>query len=80
MYERATIIMEMEQSMLPLVTAFKRWHFFARYRYQQVRRKLFGGGVSHAGGSGAGSSQGGGSPGEDEVVETAVSAWKAQVK
>jgi hypothetical protein len=82
MYERATIIMEMEQSMLPLVTAFKRWYFFAHYRYQQLKRKVMGRGVRAAGngGSVSASSQGDRLPLEDEDAETAASAWKAQVK
>jgi hypothetical protein len=71
MYERATIIMEMEQSMLPLVTAFKRWHFFARYRYQQVRRKLFGGGVSRSCGDSRFSLEGTG-----EVKDTFLQSFK----
>ena len=36
MYERATIILEMEQSMLPVTTELLRWRFAAAFRYRQV--------------------------------------------
>ena len=35
-YERATIIMEMEQSMLPLMNKLQRWRFAAVFRYRQA--------------------------------------------
>ena len=72
MYERATIIMEMEQLILPLMKTIKRWRFFAEYRYKQLKRRLVARADTNTATAPWGSGEGG-------VPETAASAWEAQV-